>query len=276
MPLSETADPRGARVEPHAIGAQVPNATGAIALLKKETLRFVKVAVQTILAPVISSLLFLLIFAYLLEGRLEPHPGMSYTAFLIPGLIMMTLQQNAFANSSSSLTQSKITGNLVFLLLSPMKPWEWFAGYIGGAVLRGLACGLGVWVAALFFIPLTVHSVIWTLLFAVFACVALGTLGFIAGLWAEKWDHVSAFQNFLINPLTFLAGVFYSVNQLPPVWQAISHLNPFFYLIDGFRFGMYGVSDVSPWVSLAISASAVTGLTWLTLALIARGWRLKA
>lgn len=276
MLRSETADPRGTGLEPHAIGAQVPNATGAIALLKKETLRFVKVAVQTILAPVISSLLFLLIFAYLLEGRLEPHPGMSYTTFLIPGLIMMTLQQNAFANSSSSLTQSKITGNLVFLLLSPMKPWEWFAGYIGGAVLRGLACGLGVWISALFFIPLTVHSVLWTLLFAVFACVVLGTLGFIAGLWAEKWDHVSAFQNFLINPLTFLAGVFYSVNQLPPVWQAISHLNPFFYLIDGFRFGMYGVSDVSPWVSLAISASAVTGLTWLTLALIARGWRLKA
>lgn len=276
MLRSETADPRGTGLKPHAIGAQVPNATGAIALLKKETLRFVKVAVQTILAPVISSLLFLLIFAYLLEGRLEPHPGMSYTTFLIPGLIMMTLQQNAFANSSSSLTQSKITGNLVFLLLSPMKPWEWFAGYIGGAVLRGLACGLGVWISALFFIPLTVHSVLWTLLFAVFACVVLGTLGFIAGLWAEKWDHVSAFQNFLINPLTFLAGVFYSVNQLPPVWQAISHLNPFFYLIDGFRFGMYGVSDVSPWVSLAISASAVTGLTWLTLALIARGWRLKA
>lgn len=276
MPLSKEASLSGSPFEPHAIGAQVPNATGAIALLKKETLRFVKVAVQTILAPVISSLLFLLIFAYLLEGRLEPHPGMSYTTFLIPGLIMMTLQQNAFANSSSSLTQSKITGNLVFLLLSPMKPWEWFAGYIGGAVLRGLACGLGVWISALFFIPLTVHSVLWTFLFAVFACVMLGTLGFIAGLWAEKWDHVSAFQNFLINPLTFLAGVFYSVNQLPPVWQAISHLNPFFYLIDGFRFGMYGVSDVSPWLSLAISASAVTGLTWLTLALIARGWRLKA
>ncbi len=262
-------------MQAQALHAIAPNATGAMALLKKETLRFVKVAVQTILAPVISSLLFLLIFAYLLEGRLEPHPGMSYTTFLIPGLIMMTLQQNAFANSSSSLTQSKITGNLVFLLLSPMRPWEWFVGYIGGAVLRGLFCGLGVWVVALFFIPLAVHSVFWTLSFAVLACVILGTLGFIAGLWAEKWDHVSAFQNFVINPLTFLAGVFYSVHQLPPIWQAISHLNPFFYLIDGFRWGMYGVSDVSPWLSLGISAGAAIGLTGLTLALIGRGWRLR-
>jgi ABC-2 type transport system permease protein len=249
--------------------------SGAWALLHKETMRFVKVAVQTILAPVVSSLLFLLIFAHLLEGRVEPHPGMSYTAFLVPGLIMMTLQQNAFANSSSSLTQSKITGNLVFLLLSPMHPWEWFAGYIGGAVLRGLACGLSVWLVAMVFVPLPLHSLAWILSFAILACVVLATLGFIAGLWAEKWDHVSAFQNFLINPLTFLAGVFYSVHQLPPVWQAISHLNPFFYLIDGFRFGFFGVADVSPWLSLGISAGAALILTVITLTLIRSGWRVR-
>jgi ABC-2 type transport system permease protein len=262
---------------PHSeVIALAPNSNGAMALLHKETMRFVKVGVQTILAPVVSSLLFLLIFAYLLEGKIEPHPGMGYTAFLIPGLIMMTLQQNAFANASSSLTQSKITGNLVFLMLSPMRPWEWFVGYIGGAVLRGVFCGLGVWVVALFFIPLAIHSIWWTFTFALLACIILGTLGFIAGLWAEKWDHVSAFQNFLINPLTFLAGVFYSVHQLPPVWQAISHLNPFFYLIDGFRFGMYGVADVSPWLSLSISGTAATLLTLLTLRLIQKGWRLRS
>lgn len=262
---------------PHSeVIALAPNSNGAMALLHKETMRFVKVGVQTILAPVVSSLLFLLIFAYLLEGKIEPHPGMGYTAFLIPGLIMMTLQQNAFANASSSLTQSKITGNLVFLMLSPMRPWEWFVGYIGGAVLRGVFCGLGVWVVALFFIPLSIHSVLWTFTFALLACIILGTLGFIAGLWAEKWDHVSAFQNFVINPLTFLAGVFYSVHQLPPLWQAVSHLNPFFYLIDGFRFGMYGVSDVSPWLSLSISAVAATALTLLTLRLIQKGWRLRS
>lgn len=253
-----------------------PDSSGVMALLHKETMRFVKVGVQTILAPVISSLLFLLIFAYLLEGRLEPHPGMSYTAFLIPGLIMMTLQQNAFANSSSSITQSKITGNLVFLLLSPMRPWEWFAGYVGGAVLRGFACGLGVWIAAWVFVPISVSSILWTLIFALLSCVVLASLGLIAGLWAEKWDHVSAFQNFLINPLTFLAGVFYSVNQLPPVWQTISHLNPFFYLIDGFRYGMYGVADVSPWVSLSVSSVSALALTIITLRLIASGWRIRS
>ena len=257
------------------LSAMPANSSGAWALLHKETMRFVKVYLQTILAPVISSLLFLLIFSYLLEGRVEPYPQVSYTAFLVPGLVMMTLQQNAFANTSSSITQSKMTGNLVFVLLSPMKPWEWFVGYIGGAVARGLACGLGVWLVAVLFVPGALYSIGWVVMFAVLACIVLATLGFIAGLWAEKWDHVSVFQNFLINPLTMLAGVFYSVKQLPPVWQTISHANPFFYLIDGFRYGVFGVADVSPWMSLAISGGCALVLTLLTLRLIAVGWRIR-
>jgi ABC-2 type transport system permease protein len=269
MPLSNS-------IAPTMPQPRLPNQSGAMALLHKETMRFVKVSAQTILAPVVSSLLFLLIFGYLLNGRVEPHPGISYTAFLLPGLVMMTLQQNAFANTSSSLTQSKMTGNLVFLLLSPMRPWEWFVGYIGGAVMRGLACGAGVWAVGVFVAPEMPHSIVWTLVFAILACVILAALGFIAGLWAEKWDHVSVFQNFVINPLTMLAGVFYSVGQLPPIWQAISHLNPFFYLIDGFRFGIHGVADVSPWVSLAISASAAGALTLITLRLIASGWKIRS
>jgi ABC-2 type transport system permease protein len=248
---------------------------GAWALLQKETQRFVKVAAQTILAPVVSSLLFLLIFAFLLEGRLEPQPGISYTMFLVPGLVMMTLQQNAFANTSSSITQSKMTGNLVFLLLAPMRPWEWLVGYIGGAVFRGLACGLGVWLVALLFVPLTLHSPAWALVFALVSCVMLGLLGFIAGLWAEKWDHVSVFQNFVINPLTMLAGVFYSVSQLPSLWYTISHMNPFFFLIDGFRYGVYGVSDTSPWASLGISGVATIALALLTLRLVSIGWKVR-
>lgn len=260
----------------HATLSAIPaNSSGAWALLHKETMRFVKVYLQTILAPVISSLLFLLIFSYLLEGRVEPYPQVSYTAFLVPGLVMMTLQQNAFANTSSSITQSKMTGNLVFVLLSPMKPWEWFVGYIGGAVARGLACGLGVWLVAVLFVPGALYSIGWVVIFAVLACIVLATLGFIAGLWAEKWDHVSVFQNFLINPLTMLAGVFYSVKQLPSVWQTISHANPFFYLIDGFRYGVFGVADVSPWMSLAISGGCALVLTLLTLRLIAVGWRIR-
>ena len=248
---------------------------GSAPLFRKEVLRFWKVAFQTVAAPVLTSLLYLLIFGHVLEDHVEVFPGVSYTSFLIPGLVMMGVLQNAFANTSSSLVQSKITGNLVFLLLSPMHPWEWFAGYIGGAVLRGLACGLSVWLVAMVFVPLPMHSLAWILTFAILACIVLATLGFIAGLWAEKWDHVSAFQNFLINPLTFLAGVFYSVHQLPPVWQAISHLNPFFYLIDGFRFGFFGVADVSPWLSLSISACAALILTSITLTLIRSGWRVR-
>jgi len=254
----------------------IADSLGAWALLHKETMRFVKVAMQTVLAPVISSLLFLLIFSYLLEGRLEPYPGVSYSSFLVPGLVMMTLQQNAFANTSSSITQSKMTGNLVFLLLSPMRPWEWLVGYVGGAVLRGMMCGLGVWIVAAVFVPTPLYGVIWISVFALLACMLLACLGFIAGLWAEKWDHVSVFQNFLVNPMTMLAGVFYSTHDLPAVWQLISHLNPFFYLIDGFRFGIYGVSDVSPWVSLFVSGAATLILTLITLRLVAVGWRIRS
>ena len=240
----------------HALAA---DSFGAWALLHKETMRFAKVAMQTILAPVVSSLLFLLIFSYLLEGRMEPYPGVTYSSFLVPGLVMMTLQQNAFANTSSSITQSKMTGNLVFVLLSPMRPWEWLVGYVGGAVLRGLVCGLGVWMVAALFVPTSLSHAVWAATFAILACVMLACLGFIAGLWA----------------LTMLAGVFYSTHDLPALWQAISHLNPFFYLIDGFRFGIYGISDVSPWFSLTVSALATLTLTLLTVRLVAIGWRIR-
>jgi ABC-2 type transport system permease protein len=257
------------------VAPQTPGQAGVYALLNKEIKRFMKVSIQTILAPMVSSLLFLVIFAFLLEGRLEPFPGVSYSAFLVPGLVMMTLQQNAFANTSSSLTQSKITGTLIFLMLSPMRPWEWLAGYLGGAVARGLACGLAVWAASLPFIHTGMFHWVWTITFAVLACLIMGALGLIAALYAEKWDHVSAFQNFLINPLTFMAGVFYSVHNLPLVWQAISHFNPFFYLIDGFRYGVFGQADVSPWTSLVIAVTATLLLLLLTHQLIARGWRIR-
>lgn len=248
---------------------------GAWALLVKEVRRFAKVSVQTVLAPLVSAMLFLVIFALLLESRVEPMPGISYSAFLVPGLVMMTMQQNAFANSSSSLTQSKITGTLVFLMLSPLRPWEWLVGYLGGAIARGLACGLAVWLASIPFVSVAVNSPLWTLSFGLMACLILGSLGLIAALYAEKWDHVSAFQNFLINPLTFLAGVFYSVQILPEQWQFISHLNPFFYLIDGFRFGVFGQSDVSPWLSASICGASTVSLLILTHQLIASGWRIR-
>lgn len=233
-------------------------------LLKKEVLRFWKVSFQTIAAPVLTAVLYLLVFGHVLEGRVKVYDSIPYTAFLIPGLVMMSMLQNAFANSSSSLVQSKIMGNMIFVLLTPLSHWAWFTAYVGASVLRGLLVGAGVFIVTLFFAVPDFTAPLWIVVFAFLGCALMGTLGVIAGLWAEKFDQMAAFQNFLIMPLTFLSGVFYSVNSLPSFWQAVSHINPFFYMIDGFRYGFFGQSDVSPWVSLGI-----VGLAWLLVSALA-------
>jgi ABC-2 type transport system permease protein len=247
-------------------------------LLYKELLRFWKVAFQTILAPVLTSLLYLLIFSHVLESNVSVFDGkVRYTAFLVPGLVMMSVLQNAFANSSSSLIQSKITGNLIFVLLPPLSPGELFVAYVGGAMVRGLVVGLGVFAVTLFFAPtlLAMPHPIWALAFALLGSAILGTLGLVAGIWAEKFDQLAAFQNFIIMPLTFLSGVFYSIHTLPPFWQGVSRFNPFFYMIDGFRYGFFGLSDVAPATSLAIVAGCCALLSALTLALLRSGWKLR-
>jgi ABC-2 type transport system permease protein len=249
---------------------------GVGTLFYKEVLRFWKVAFQTIAAPVLTAVLYLLIFGHVLEGRVEVFPGVGYTSFLIPGLVMMSVLQNAFANSSSSLVQSKITGNLVFLLVTPLSHWAWFAAYVGAAVVRGLVVGFGVWIVTVWFAPLHLAEPWWILVFAALGAAILGTLGLIAGLWADKFDQMAAFQNFIIMPMTFLSGVFYSVHTLPSVWQAVSHLNPFFYMIDGFRRGFFGASDVSPWLSLAVVAASFILVATLALRLLASGYKLRS
>ena len=247
-------------------------------LFYKELLRFWKVAFQTIAAPVLTALLYLLIFSHVLASRVSVFDGsVTYTAFLIPGLVMMAVLQNAFANSSSSLIQSKITGNLIFVLLPPLSPADLFAAYVLGAMVRGLVVGAGVFAITLWFDPsvLALARPAWALAFALLGSAILATLGVVAGIWADKFDQLAAFQNFIIVPLTFLSGVFYSIHSLPPFWQAMSHLNPFFYMIDGFRYGFFGLSDVSPWQSLAVVASAFVALSAATLGLLARGWKLR-
>jgi ABC-2 type transport system permease protein len=211
--------------------------TGFRTLVYKETLRFYKVATQTIAAPILTAMLYLLIFGHVLSGRVEVYPGVTYTAFLIPGLVMMSVLQNAFANSSSSLIQSKITGNLVFVLLTPLSHWEIFSAYVLASMVRGIVVGFGVFAITAWFAHLSFTAPLWILVFALLGAAILGTMGLIAGIWAEKFDQLAAFQNFLIVPLTFLAGVFYSIKSLPPFWLTVSHLNPFFYMIDGFRYG---------------------------------------
>jgi ABC-2 type transport system permease protein len=244
-------------------------------LFYKEMLRFWKVATQTIAAPIVTSMLYLLIFGHVLEGRVQMLEGVNYTAFLIPGLVMMSVLQNAFANSSSSLIQSKITGNLVFILLPPLSHWEIISAYVAASVLRGLAVGAGVFVITAWFAHLDFTGPLWIVAFALLGAAILGTMGVIAGIWAEKFDQLAAFQNFLIMPATFLAGVFYSIKKLPPFWLAVSHFNPFFYMIDGFRYGFFGKSDVSPWTSLAIVCVFFAALAAVAINLLKRGYKLR-
>ncbi|RZL44445.1 MAG: metal-dependent hydrolase [Variovorax sp.] len=249
--------------------------TGWHALLYKETLRFWKVGFQTVGAPVLTAVLYLLVFGHALGDHVKVHGSIGYTAFLVPGLVMMSVLQNAFANSSSSIIQSKIMGNLVFVLLTPLSHWGWFFAYVGSSVIRGLAVGLGVFVVTIFFATPTFVAPVWILVFAFLGSAMLGTLGLIAGLWAEKFDQMAVFQNFLIMPMTFLSGVFYSISSLPPFWQAVSHLNPFFYMIDGFRYGFFGVSDASPWLSFGIVGSAWLVVSAIAVHLLRIGYKIR-
>jgi ABC-2 type transport system permease protein len=248
--------------------------SGFPTLLFKEVKRFYKVAFQTVAAPVLTAVLYLMIFGHVLEGK-EVYGRLSYTAFLIPGLVMMSVLQNAFANTSSSLIQSKITGNLVFVLLAPLSHLEFYAAYILAAVFRGIVVGLGVFLITIWFGMPSLEGPLWILAFAFLGAAILGSLGLIAGIWADKYDQLAAFQNFIIMPATMLSGVFYSIHSLPPAWQAVSHFNPFFYMIDGFRFGFFGVSDVSPWNSLAIVLCFFVAVSVIALRLLQKGYKLR-
>ncbi len=244
-------------------------------LFYKEVLRFWKVGFQTVAAPVVTAILYLMIFGHVLEGRVQVYESVNYTAFLLPGLVMMSVLQNAFANSSSSLIQSKIMGNVVFLLLTPLSHRAWFVAYVGSSVVRGMAVGLGVILVTWWFARPSLVAPWWIFTFGVMGAALLGTLGLIAGLWAEKFDQMAAFQNFLIMPMTFLSGVFYSIHSLPDFWQRVSHLNPFFYMIDGFRYGFFGVSDVSPWISLGLVGTALLAVSAIALHLLKTGYKLR-
>lgn len=244
-------------------------------LLGKEVTRWRKVWMQTVLAPVVTALLYLLVFGHVLEGRVEVFPGVSYTAFLIPGLLMMTVIQNAFANTSSSLIQSKVMGSIVFVLLPPFSALELFLAYIGAAVLRGLAVGVGVFLLAIFYVKVPIDNFFIVLIFAILGSYAMGALGLIAGMWAEKFDQIAAFQSFLIVPLTFLSGVFYSIKSLPEFWYQLSKANPFFYMIDGFRYGFFGQSDQPVMLSLAVMVLAVAILTIICVRMLQSGYKLR-
>lgn len=250
--------------------------SGFQTLFYKEVLRFWKVATQTVTAPIVTAMLYLLIFGHVLESHVQIYPGVQYTSFLIPGLVMMSLLQNAFANASSSLIQSKITGNLVFILLPPLSHWDIFFAYVLAAVVRGLAVGAGVFLVTVWFTHMSFAAPIWIIVFALLGAAMLGTMGLIAGIWVEKFDQLAAFQNFFIVPATFLSGVFYSIHSLPPFWQGLSHLNPFFYMIDGFRYGFFGQSDVSPFFSATVVSLSFGLFAFVAIQMLKRGYKLRA
>ncbi len=249
--------------------------TGFWMLFCKEWMRFWKVSVQTVLAPLLTALLYLVVFAYTLRDRVEPLPGIDYTAFLVPGLAMMSVLQNSFSNSSFSLMLSKIQGSIVFVLLPPISHWEFFLAYLLAAMARGCLVGLAVIVCTVWFVHLEVQHPWWILVFSILGSGVMGTLGVIAGIQSERVDQLSGIQNFVILPLTFLSGVFYSVHALPVAWQVATHFNPIFYMIDGFRYGFFGLSDVSPWLSAAIVAVSFAALSLGALWMIASGYKLR-
>ena len=244
-------------------------------LLLKEILRFWKVGFQTVAAPVLTALLYLFIFSHVMSNSNAAFAGVSYDQFLIPGLAMMSMLQNAFANTSSSLIQSKITGNILFILLPPLSHWNFYFAYLIAAMIRALAVGLGVFLVGIFVAHVPVHNIAWIVVFALLGSGLLAAMGILAGLWADKFDQLAAFQNFIIMPATFLSGVFYSIRSLPDFWRSLSHINPFFYMIDGFRYGFFGASDVSVWLSFGVTAGAFFCLSAVTLYLLKSGYKLR-
>ena len=248
---------------------------GFLTLFYKELLRFWKVGFQTVFAPMLSTLLYLLIFSHVLEERTQIYPSVTYTVFLIPGLVIMAMLQNAFANSSSSLIQSTVSGNHIFMLLSPLSYQEIFTAYVLASVVRGLIVGLGIYVVAVSFFELPLYSFAWVMVFALMGTALLGALGIIAGIWAEKFEHLAALQNFAILPLTFLSGVFYTISSLPSFWRGLSYLNPFFYMVDGFRYGFFRSSEVSPYLSLGILMVCFLAASWWTLRMLKTGYKIR-
>ena len=249
---------------------------GVYTLFAKEVWRFMKVFVQTILTPVVTALLYLLVFGQALEGNVQVYDGVTYSAFLIPGLMMMSIIQNAFANTSSSLIQSKMMGNLVFVLLSPISSLEFFIAFTAAAVVRGVLVALAVYLVAILFIDLPMAALWAVLVFAVLGSATLGVLGLIAGVWAEKFDQLAGFQNFFILPLSFLSGVFYSIHSLPEMWQTVSQFNPFFYLIDGFRYGFFGQSDADPVLSLMVTLVFLVVLSAVAMLMLHKGYKIRS
>ncbi len=269
--LLETMTPY--RSAPREIG--LVNWVGLWTLYRKEVFRFLKVFTQTIAAPVVTTLLFYTIFALALGGIVRMAGSVPFLEFLAPGLVMMSMVQNAFANTSSSVMISKSQGNIVDVLMPPLSSLELALAYVAGGVTRGMLVGLATFLAIRLFVPVGIHSVFFILFHGIAASMMLALLGVIGGIWSEKFDHIAAVTNFVVTPLAFLSGTFYTIDRLPTDWQFIAHLNPFFYMIDGFRYGFIGQSDGTLMIGLGVMAGVNLALWALVLRMLSTGYKLK-
>ncbi len=252
------------------------NWLGLYTLGAREVQRFLAVWTQTLMAPLVTAGLFMLIFSIAIGPHRGDVMGVDFTTFIAPGILMMTVIQNAFANTSSSIVIAKVQGNIVDTLMPPLSPLELVLGYLAGAVGRGLFVALAIAVGLFVFLGIVPQSPLWALAFVILGAAFLGGLGMLAGIYANKFDQMAAITNFLVTPLAFLSGTFYSVEALPPVLHEITRFNPIFYLIDGVRYGVIGVSDASPWLGLGVAIVSVLAVMVLALIMFSRGTRLKA
>ena len=245
-------------------------------LFKKEVLRFLKVGIQTVIGPAVGSLLFLAVFSLALGRSVQVINGTSFASFIAPGLIMMTMLQNSFANAASSIGQAKSQGNIVDILMAPLNEIELVIGYIGGAIARGLICGMVTTFGIYMFIPLSIHSFLALVFYSVMGCIMMGAMGTMVGIWADKWDQQQGITNFIVLPLTFLSGTFYSISRLPEFWQKIASFNPFFYNIDGFRYAFLGESDSSLFIGSVTILSINCILIFFCYLMFKTGYKLRS
>lgn len=252
------------------------NVVGLCTLIEREVNRFTTVYTQTIIAPVVTTLLFYAVFALAFGGYARTVNEVPFLEFLAPGLIMMTMVQNAFANTSSSLIISKVQGSIVDVIMPPLSSFELFIGFITGGVARGLAVGVVTTITVSFFVNMGLHSLLLILLYAVLGNLMLSSIGLAAGIYAEKFDHVAAITNFIVTPLTFLSGTFYSISNLPEMWRAIAYYNPFFYMIDGFRSGFIGYAETDPWLGILVLSLVNAALAVLIVMMFRTGYKIKS
>lgn len=252
------------------------NWVGLQTLYLKEVQRFLKVFTQTVAAPVITTLLFYTVFALALGGIVRRAGDVPFLHFIAPGLVMMSVLQNAFANTSSSVLIAKVQGNIVDILMPPLSPLELALGWVGGGITRGLIVGIAAMIAITIFVPTGIHNVAFIAFYALMASMMLSLIGVIGGIWADKFDHIAAITNFVVTPLAFLSGTFYSIERLPDTWQWVAHMNPFFYMIDGFRFGFIGHADSNLAIGILLVTAINGALWWLVLRMLKTGYKLKA